>query len=90
MDVDTILYGLTRVERHCHGTVSSDVARRMKLSLSIDVMRDHLRREDAAGFNAYVDDLLAHAPDRADFLLDALYEQLGITDRAQLSALLQP
>lgn len=92
MSVDTILYALTEVEHHytvrfINSSLTFD--QRHALSINISILRDYLKADDADGFDGYINSLLAHYPDRADFLLDALYDELGITEREQLSTLVR-
>lgn len=60
----------------------------VNLCNSCQYLRYHLMECDVVAFNNYVDRLLAEHPDRADFLLEALFDELGIETRDQLSELL--
>lgn len=92
MSVDTVNFALTRVTRSIHNNPHNFSREGQRKLLAIaDCMRDSLMREDIAGFDAYVDDVLRREPDAADFLLEDLFDELKITDREELTAkLLEP
>jgi len=48
-------------------------------------MRDELMREDIAGFDKYVDGILAREPDAADCVLEELFANLEIRTREELT-----
>ncbi len=81
MSVDTVNYALTKVRmRFERNPESFSPEGQRKLLAICDCMRDCLMREDAAGFNAYVNSILAREPDAADFILEELYAELGFPD----------
>lgn len=89
MSVDTVIYAITRQRiRFTNSPESFSPEGQRKVLAVLACMRDPLMKEDIAGFDQYVDGLLAREPDTADFVLDELFEQLDITDREQLSAIL--
>lgn len=60
----------------------------IELRNSCEMMRYYLMQQDVAGFDDYVDRLLADKPDRAGYILEEVFEHLGIEDRQELSVLL--
>ncbi len=90
MSVDTVNAALTRVRLSIqrHPDSFSPEGHRALL-LSCEVMRHHLMREDIQGFDHYVDNLLAQHPDRADFILEELFQDLKIQRREELTAILE-
>ena len=86
------------VGRHCNFALTSVRLRianhpqhfsqegQRKLLAIAEAMRYELMRGNDAGFDNYVDDLLAREPDAADFLLEDLFNELNITDREELTA----
>lgn len=81
MSVDSVNYALTKVRLSIlqHPDAYSPDGQR-KLLAMCDVMREYLMQEDAASFNGYINLRLASDPDATDFLLDALFDQLGLGD----------
>jgi hypothetical protein len=87
MSVDTVIYAITRQRiRFTNSPESFSPEGQRKVLAILDCMRDPLLKEDIAGFDNYVDSLLAREPDAADFVLEELFEQLNIKDREELSA----
>ena len=89
MSVDTVIHSISRLHRRFteHPESFSPAGRSLVLAV-LGCMRDPLMKEDVEGFNSYIDGLLGREPDMADFILDELFEHLGIHDRDQLSAIL--
>jgi len=89
MSVDTVIHAITRQRiRFSNDPESFSKEGQRKVLAILDCMRDPLMKEDIRGFDEYVDGLLAREPDAADFVLEELFEQLNITTRDELSALL--
>jgi hypothetical protein len=90
MSVDTVNYALTTVTRRYKNNPNnfSEQGQR-KLIAICECMRDYLMKEDVAGFNNYVDAVLAREPDAADFILEDLFAELGIEIREELTAKLE-
>jgi len=81
MQTDQLLSAFANI---CHrmmiigGAYDADQVRQRLLTLS--VMRDHVRDEDAAGFTKYCQQKLAGAyGDMMVDMLDELYEELGLS-----------
>lgn len=88
MSTDTVLYALTTVQQRVNVSDDFDAGQKWDLRLSIDCCRSALLNESVEYFQNVVDQGLARYPDRYDFILEELFEQLGITNRDQLTALL--
>lgn len=90
MSVDTVNYALTDVRMFIvNHRDSFEETYHHTLKSICDYMRSYLMQEDVAGFNDFVNRMLAEEPDAADFILEELFIKLGITDREELSAILQ-
>lgn len=88
MSTDTVLHAVTTIQRRFMLSDLFGPDPKRALLLSTDVMRHHLKAEDAPAFNAYVDQGLARSPDRFDLILTELFAELQISDRDQLTAIL--
>ena len=89
MSVDTVNEAVTRVRLRFNKYPDQFSSHGLcKLLAMCNILRDRLMAEDPAGFEFYIDSILAREPDAADFLLDALFEELNITDRDQLAVVL--
>lgn len=89
MSVDTVIYAITRLNTRFTlfpGSFSPEGQRKVLATLAC--MRDPLMKENINDFDSYVDGLLRDHPDTADFILDELFDQLNITHREELSAIL--
>lgn len=84
MSTDSILYAVTSFQRRAAFSEALDTDQKSEVIVATDIMRDFLKREDAEGFSSYIDSGLARWPDRFDFILDGLFDELGITDREEL------
>ena len=90
MSVDTVNYALTDVTRRIRNNPNNFSEQGQRLLLAIcDSMRDSLMGGYIDDFNRYVDGVLAREPDAADYVLEDLFEELGITTREELSAKLE-
>ena len=89
MSVDTVNVALSTVRRSIleHPDNFSEGGYRKLLAIC-ECMRDCLMKDYVDDFNRYVDGLLGREPDAADFILEELFNTLGITVREELSALL--
>jgi hypothetical protein len=89
MSVDTVNVALSTVRRSIleHPENFSERGRRLLLAIC-ENMRDSLMKGYIDDFNRYVDGLLGCEPDAADYVLEELFDALGITDRQELCALL--
>jgi hypothetical protein len=86
MSVDTVIHSITRLrKRFTDSPESFSPEGQRKILLILDCMRDPLMREDIKGFDNYVNSLLAREPDAADFVLEELFEHMGIETRDELS-----
>lgn len=94
MSVDTVIGGLSQLAetiRRQRATVSGgmfDAEQASDVLAYIEHMRAPLMRDNIPEFNRIVDRLLARMPDTADFILEDLFERLGIKTRDELSAVL--
>ena len=90
MSVDTVNYALSDVTRRIRNNPNnfSEEGQRKLLGIC-ECMRSYLMAEDAAGFNNYIDSVLAREPDAADYVLEDLFEELNITVREELTAKLE-
>lgn len=89
MSVDTVNYALTDVTRRIRNNPNNFSESGQQTLLAIaDCMRGYLMSEDVNGFNRYVDSVLAREPDAADYILEDLFDALGITIREELSDIL--
>lgn len=89
MSVDTVNYALTTVRRSIIDHPDNySVEGRMELLAMCACMRDYLMQEDIAGFDRYVDSRLAKEPDAMSFLLEELFNTLGIEMRGELEIIL--
>jgi len=86
MSVDTVIHSITRLrKRFTDSPESFSPEGQRKVLLVLDCMRDPLMREDIEGFDQYVDSILAREPDMADFVLEELFDHLGIRTRDELT-----
>lgn len=90
MSVDTVNYALSDVTRRIRNNPNnfSEEGQRKLLGIC-ECMRSYLMAEDAAGFNNYIDSVLAREPDAADYVLEDLFEELNITVREELTVKLE-
>lgn len=94
MSVDTVIGGLSQLAetiKRQRATVSGgsfDADTAADLLAYIETLRAPLMRDNIPEFNRVVDRLLARMPDTADFILEDLFERLGINNREALSATL--
>ncbi len=93
MSADTVNYALTKVRMRFERNPENFSAEgRRKLVAMCECMRDYLMKGDVQGFNRYVDSLLSREPDAACFILEELFEELGLdadkVTREDLSAVL--
>ena len=90
MSVDTVNYALTDVTRRIRNNPNNFSEQGLGKLLAIcGCMRDSLMGGYVDDFNRYVDGVLAREPDAADYILEDLFAELGITDREQLTAILE-
>lgn len=89
MSVDTVNIALSKVRRGIleHPDNFSEGGYRKLLAIC-ESMRDCLMGGYIDDFNRYVDGVLGREPDAADYILEELFNGLGITDREELSAML--
>jgi hypothetical protein len=94
MSVDTVIGGLSQLAetiRRQRATVSGgmfDVEQASDVLAYIETLRAPLMRDNVVEFNRVVDRLLARNPDTADFIMEDLFERLGINTREELSEVL--
>jgi len=91
MSVDTVNYALTKVRRQLERYPEFFTPEGLRSMVAMcECMRDSLMKEDIAGFDSYVDGILARHPDSADYILEALFDELdfplGAGTREHLSA----
>lgn len=91
MSVDTVIHSISSLRRRFEQDDSNSFSPegKQRVLLSLDCMRDPLMAEDIAGFDRYVDNLMRRDVDVADFILEELFDHLGITFRVELTAVLQ-
>jgi hypothetical protein len=79
MSVDTVNYAVTNVRlRILKDPTSYSLDGARKLLSILDVMRMYLMAEDVQGFDRYINEVLGREPDAADFLLEELFNELGL------------
>lgn len=89
MSVDTVIHSISVTRRRfVNNPENFSEAGKAKLLAILDCMRDPLMKEDIEGFDRYVDSVLAREPDAADFVLEEVFEGLGIETRDQLTLVL--
>jgi hypothetical protein len=90
MSVDTVNYALTKVRRAIQDIPDCFTEAGHNLLIAVcGCMREELMREDIAGFDKYVDSILAREPDAADYVLEELFAHLEIRTREELTIKLQ-
>lgn len=91
MSVDTVIHIISSLRRRVEQDDSNSFSPegKQRVLLSLDCMRDPLMAEDIAGFDQYVDNLMRRDVDVADFILEEVFNELGIETRDQLTAVLQ-
>lgn len=90
MSVDAVIFSITSVRRSFERNPENfSLEGKRKLLLILDCMRDPLMEENIEGFNNYINSLLAREPDAADFVLEELFDELGINTRDELNQLLE-
>lgn len=77
MSVDTVNFALTRVTRRIREHRESFSNPALLLG-ACACMRDYLMNEQAEELENYIDSFLARHPDAANYLLEDLFEELGI------------
>lgn len=86
MSVDTVNYALTNTRLSIQRMPEAFTEQGYNLLLAVcGCMRDELMREDIAGFDKYVDSILAREPDAADYVLEELFANLEIRTREELT-----
>jgi len=86
MSVDTVNYALTKTRMSIRRMPEAFTELGYNLLIAVcGCMRDELMREDIAGFDKYVDSILAREPDAADYVLEELFAHLEIRTREELT-----
>lgn len=86
MSVDTVNYALTKTRMSIQRMPEAFTEPGYNLLIAVcGCMRDELMREDIAGFDKYVDGVLAREPDAADYVLEELFANLEIRTREELT-----
>jgi hypothetical protein len=90
MSVDTVIHSISNLRRRFEQDDSNSFSPegKQKVLISLDCMRDPLMKDDIPGFDQYVDSLMRCDVDLADFILEELFNHLGITFRVQLTVVL--
>lgn len=91
MSVDTVNYALTKVRLSIiEDPISGSDEEWRDLLAICTVLRDDLMREDIDAFNAHFNRYMAVEPDRACFIMEKLFGELGFGEetgtREQLTA----
>jgi len=89
MSVDAVIFGIRQI-RTLFLDNQWNFSREGTLDIlaALDCMREPLMKEDIAGFDQYVNAMLSRSPDMADFILEELFDYLGIRDRDELTLIL--